>query len=365
MRARWKFILDGSKSEALLAVDLYNRSRAERSLEGFFIHMHLAWQYMLHARFHRDGVDYRYRLPNGRFKRIDGEPMTWDLKRCVKERWPDPQDVVRQNIELTVTIRNKVEHRFQDAMALVTAGYAQALLLNYDHELTTTFGEKHSLKHELRFPVFVSTVTADNLSFVEEALDQLPAGFLGFLRDHEAALDQTIVQDERYEFRVHLVPKVAPKTEADLAITYVRADDLTPSQRDEFARLGQAGTVFVHEKLRPVANADLYKPSQAAAKVEDRIPFRFTTHGQFTRAWKRLKVRPERDAKHREVTKSQYCMYDSPNNAYLYTEAFIDKLVKECSTAEGFEKLLGQKPTRKPVQRATPPAELAPVVKSA
>jgi hypothetical protein len=36
--------------------------------------MHIAWLYLLHAAFKRDGIDYRYRLPNGRFERIDGEP---------------------------------------------------------------------------------------------------------------------------------------------------------------------------------------------------------------------------------------------------------------------------------------------------
>ncbi len=348
MRARWKTILDGAKSEALLAVDVYNRSRNERSLEAFFIHIHLAWQYMLHARFHRDRIDYRYRLDNGRFKRMDGEPMTWDLRQCAKERWKNPKDPVRQNIELTIRIRNKVEHRFQDAMALVTAGYAQALLLNFEQELVDTFGQEHSLSQELRFPVFVGTVTVDQLRHAEEARKNLPSSFIDFLRNHEEALDPAVRDDERYEFRVHLVPKVAPKTQADLAVTYVRADDLTDAQRDEFSKLGGVGTVLVHEKLRSVANADLYRPSQAAHKVEAQIPFQFNTYGDFLKAWKKLKVRPGTGASHPERTDSRYCVYDKPNNAYLYTEAFIKKLVRECSTAEGFEKFLGKKPIPKP-----------------
>ena len=35
--------------EALLAVDLYDRSRRPRRLEGFFVHMHLAWLYLFEA----------------------------------------------------------------------------------------------------------------------------------------------------------------------------------------------------------------------------------------------------------------------------------------------------------------------------
>lgn len=82
-------MLEGARDEGLLAVDLYNQPRQPRRLEGFLVHMHIAWVYLLQAEFTRDGIDYRYRLPNNRFERIDGEPKTWDLKKCVSERWPD------------------------------------------------------------------------------------------------------------------------------------------------------------------------------------------------------------------------------------------------------------------------------------
>jgi hypothetical protein len=35
--------------------------------------MHLAWLYLLHARFARDEVGFRDRKDNGRFERFDGE----------------------------------------------------------------------------------------------------------------------------------------------------------------------------------------------------------------------------------------------------------------------------------------------------
>lgn len=55
--------------------------------------MHLAWLYLFHARFQRDKIDYRYRLPNGHSDRIDGEPKTRELQKCANVRWPieDPR----------------------------------------------------------------------------------------------------------------------------------------------------------------------------------------------------------------------------------------------------------------------------------
>ena len=123
MRARWRVMLDGATEEALLAVDLYNQPRQPRRLEGFFVHMHLAWLYLLHAEFRRDGIDFRYRLPSRRFERVDGEPKTWDLQKSVSKKWPDGGPA-GANLELTIALRNKIEHRYHEAVGVATAGYA-------------------------------------------------------------------------------------------------------------------------------------------------------------------------------------------------------------------------------------------------
>ncbi|MFC3761579.1 DUF3644 domain-containing protein [Tenggerimyces flavus] len=60
-----------SRDEASLAVRLYNDPAEMRSFEGFVIHMHLAWLYLLHAEFIRDGVDHR---STRRAWRFDHEP---------------------------------------------------------------------------------------------------------------------------------------------------------------------------------------------------------------------------------------------------------------------------------------------------
>jgi hypothetical protein len=122
-RPKYWHILQASKREALIAVDLYNRVASERSLEGFVVHMHLAWLYLHHARFQRDAVDFRYRESDGRrFVRVDGEVKTWELSRCLKETFPDGKSPVRANVEFFIKIRNKVEHRYEKLLATALAG---------------------------------------------------------------------------------------------------------------------------------------------------------------------------------------------------------------------------------------------------
>jgi hypothetical protein len=110
MPAGWRTMLEGARDEALLAVDLYNQPRQPRRLEIFLVHMHVAWLYLLHASLRRQGIPYHYTLPNGRIDRVDGEPRTWDLAECVARRW-DPNHPVRKNLELTLALRHRIEHR--------------------------------------------------------------------------------------------------------------------------------------------------------------------------------------------------------------------------------------------------------------
>jgi hypothetical protein len=69
-----------------------------RSLEGFFVHMHIASLYLFDAEFRKAGNNYHYRKPNGRHVREDGDKKTWDPQEVMKERWAE-KDPVRQILE--------------------------------------------------------------------------------------------------------------------------------------------------------------------------------------------------------------------------------------------------------------------------
>jgi hypothetical protein len=332
-------MLEGAIDEALLAVDLYNQPRRPRRLEGFLVHMHLAWVYLLHAQFRRDGTDYHYRLPNGRFERVDGERKTWDLSKSVSHRWPEG-GAVRKNLELTIALRNKIEHRYHEAIALATSGYAQALLLNFEEELTSAFGADASLGEKLRFPIFVGQITALGEARIEELHESLPNVTRDFLARFESDLDPLIVQDQRYEFRINLIPKLGPKTEADRAISFVREADLSEEEKTTLEALGRMGSVIVREQVRPVAGAGLMKPTLVVSRVQERIPFKFNMHS-FVESWKKLACRPLAGAAHPERTDERYVVYDVNHRDSLYTPAFIEKVVRETSTAARHLSFLG------------------------
>lgn len=343
----WRHILEGAKHEAIEAVDHYNRPMGKRGLEGFYVHMHMAWLYLLQAEFRRDKVDFRYRQKNGHFERVDGgEIKCWELARCVKERFPD-NSPVRKNLELTIRLRNRLEHRAARSTQLVTAGYAQSLLLNFEDELVEKFGTIQSLADSLRFPVYVANLVPMSGDHLERVLRSVPKATATLIAKFEAGLEPTVREDQRYEFRVLLTPMQGSKTNAELAITFVREDELTPAERRTLAGLGKKGTVVVRERLRPVAHLDDMKPSVVAQQVQERLPFQFSVYSHFPAAWKKLKVRPPSGDAHPERTDEKYCVYDAAHRDYLYTVAFIDKLVRELSTEEKFRAFFGKAPLRK------------------
>lgn len=344
-RALWRRILSASAAEVLVAVDLYNRPRHDRRVEAFFVHMHLGWLYLLHAHFHRRRIDYHYRKPgSNHFLRVDGEPKAWELATCIDRHWPDNNHPVRKNLELTIALRNKIEHRFTDASLDVAAsGYAQATLLNYEREITSLFGDAYSLADSLRFPVFIGTFTRASADRLKNAKHDLPAEVRSLIDDFQSQMDETVIDDSRYEFRIHLVQQTGAKTDADLALKFVREDELTDEQRAALAGLGREGTVIVRERQRSVASAGLLRPSDAVANVAAQVPFKFQMH-HFTRAWKRLQVRPATNDPHPERTDERYCIYDAPHRDYLYKGAFVSKLVRACKTEKGFRETTGLQP---------------------
>lgn len=353
--SKWSSALDAAVAEACLAVRLYNDPGERRSFEAFVVHMHLAWLYLLHAQFERDEVDYRYhKKSNPRLlEKIDGEPKRWELAKCVTERWP-AEGAVRANLEFFIALRNKIEHRFtkhQEELALAVGGRSQALLLNFEEELTAKFGVKHSLATSLRFPLFIGTFTTDGENALKQLHSKLPKELRRFIADSAADLPSTIRNDQKFDLRLRVVLELAKNTSSALAIQFTRFDDMTDEQKESVTEMGAHGTVFVREQKRNVSNFGWLKPRQVVSHVEARIPFQFNM-SHFVLAYKTEDIRPSAKSKTPHRTKEDFCTYDEPHKDYVYSPAYAERLVTKLSSEKGFKQLTGKKPKLKGV-RAT------------
>lgn len=348
---RWQTTLDASVEEACLAVRLYNDAAEARSFEGFVIHMHMAWLYLLHAEFIRDDVDFRYWDPqlNRRLLRIDGEPKRWELERSLKERWPSDGDPVRANIALFIRLRNRLEHRHahaDEALMLNLAGHAHALLVNYESELTEQFGANQSLALRLRLPIFVGTFSPQGEEALRRLRKSLPAELRSFVTDYEAGLDDEVIADSRYEFRLRAMVELAPKDPDAIAMQFTRYDDMTEEERQFAEELGRRGQVIIRDRKQSVSGLGRLMPTPAAAAVEAGLPYVFNL-SHFTEAWKRKKIRPPNGDPNPSRTNSDFCEYDEPTKSYRYTTAYVKHLISKCSTPAGFREATGREPRLK------------------
>lgn len=348
---RWQATLDASVEEACLAGRLYNDSAEARAFEGFVIHMHMAWLYLLHAQFIRDDIDYRYWDQNykKRLQKIDGEPRMWELERSMRERWPSESDPVRANISLFIRLRNRLEHRHAHADAalmLSLSGHAHALLVNYESELTDQFGANQSLALRLRLPIFVGTFTPQGEQALRRFRKTLPGDLRCFVTEYESALDESVTRDSRYEFRLRAMVELAPRDPDAVAMQFTRFSDMTDEEREMVEKLGRRGHVITRDRKQPVSGLGKLLPQRAAAEVAAVIPYVFNQH-HFTAAWTRGNVRPPRGDPTPDHTNPDFCEYDEPTKSYRFTKAYVKHLIKKCSTAEGFEEITGKSPQMK------------------
>jgi hypothetical protein len=85
-----------------------------------------------------------------------------------------PKNPLRKNIEFFIGLRNRIEHRYDAETALLVSGKTEALMLNYEDYLTETSGFEEGLAEELRFPIFVSSITGHAVTSIKEVRKRVP-----------------------------------------------------------------------------------------------------------------------------------------------------------------------------------------------
>lgn len=205
------------------------------------------------------------------------------------------------------------------------------------------FGEDEGLSDELRFPIFVGSFTEDAVQALKDVRGRAPRPVLDYIQDFDAALEPEVAGSDAYDFRVVLIPQQGPKTEADVAMSFVRLDELEPEQRDQV----ELALTIIREKQVPVANLGQLLPNQVVDRVREAIGLQFSSHDH-TRCWQHYEVRPAGDSATPERTKSDFCRWDAVFQRHTYTEAWIHYLTRKLSDPAEHESALGRPPTPVP-----------------
>jgi hypothetical protein len=218
--------------------------------------------------------------------------------------------------------------------------------VNYESELTSQFGAEASLAHRLRFPVFVGSFTEEGEAVLRQMRASLPAGLHRFLTRYHEELDPRVRDDSRFEFRLRLMQVTAGRGGDALPLDFVRLSDMSDEQCKALGEQARKGTVVVRDRAQPVSNHGLLKATVTARQVHARLPFRFNPSPP-QRAYLRLGVRPGSRDQQPERTNTDFCVWDELHHDYGYKPAFVDLLVRRCSSVEGFTEVTGRAPVLK------------------
>jgi hypothetical protein len=322
-RPRWWHQLQASKNEVLLAVDLYNRSGHQRQLEAFIVHVAMGWLKLFQARGERDGHDLYIREKTRRVRGHNGDWLLKPLHTLTNEMLADT-DPRRASLEFFTGLRNRIEHRYERDIATLVAGRTQAWILAYERTLEEWFGAEESLSEELRFPIFLSSISTDAVAALKSVRNRVPHGVLEWVQDFDASLEAGMTSDQQFDFKIYLVPHTGPKSEADAAISFVRVDELTDDQR---AVMDQIQTI-IREKQVPVSDLGALLPKQVAERVSAAIERPFSTNHHFNAA-RYFGARPAGNAPDPHNTRSDFCRFNTAFSQYVYTEAWVGFLVRK------------------------------------
>jgi hypothetical protein len=133
-----------------------------------------------------------------------------------------------------------------------------------------------------------------------------------------------------------------PKTDADMALNFVRQDDLSPEELQVLTE--KTGHIFIAEKFRNATNADEVLPRVAAAQIRERIPFEFGVNG-FTQIRKKWRIGPAKSVSKEQLPNSEgYCLYSPTFKQLVYLPKLVDKMAEALATESTYQDLLGKKP---------------------
>ena len=342
--------IDKCRSAAIAAVSSYNRPGSRFRTAEYLVMITIAWTAIFHAIFYRRHRRPWYRMRTSgagtgiRYMKIDGEPKHWDLAECLKQYYRDRTPPERKNLEFLLGLRNKIEHRHLPELDASLYGECQAALLNFERMLVDEFGRKYALTEQLAVALqFSQSIPAEKKRAAQVLASQNARTVKDYIQQFRGRLPSTVLNSTKYSFNVFLVPKVVNRNNvADVAVQFVHVDE---ASEEELSRLEKLN-VLIREKHIPIANLDLFNPSQVVAKLEERLPFQINmaTH---TDAWKHFRVRPPSNDPQPKRTRPEYCIYDGVHRDYVYTQAWVEKLVRELSTEGGYENVVGRKPRQK------------------
>lgn len=212
-----------AREAALAAISTYNNPTTEFKSETYIVLMVIAWTYLLHAYYRGKGVEYRY-YRQGPKRRIfhrtkHGAYKHWELERCLNDRECPLDRDTANNLRFLIGLRHEIEHQGTRSLDRHLSARYQACALNFNHYITTLFGDRYALDHQLSHSIqFLHLAPARGKG---KAM-QIPKRVQAYIAEFDGALTHEEYNSERYAYRLLFKKKLVNRPgQADEVVEFI------------------------------------------------------------------------------------------------------------------------------------------------
>jgi Protein of unknown function (DUF3644) len=301
-------LLIKARESMIAAVHTFNSAGLTFRAELFIVTSVIAWTYLLHAWFKREGIDYRHtRNQNGQpvvVQTPSGADKFWELSKCLSHTRCPIEQGAKDNLTFLLDLRHEIEHRSTNRIDDGVSAKLQACCINFNDAIKSLFGAQYALERRLPIALQFVTFSPDQRALLKKA-GGLPRHVETMMDAFENKLTPEQQADPRYAFRVFMVHKTANRAPgADLAV------ELIPPGSDISEKF--------HMALKEVEKRK-FLPAEIVATMQAEGWNRFTMNSH-TKLWKRLGAKDPAKSYGALAFGTQWCWY----------ETWLNRVREEC-----------------------------------
>lgn len=277
LSARGDELLLKAREAMIAAVSTFNSLGLMFRSELFIVTAIIAWTYLMHAWFRKQGIDYRYRDKNKQVVLTkNGAEKFWELGHCLTHaKCPLPEGSIK-NLQFLIELRHEIEHKSTDRIDDAISAKLQACCINFNDALQEHFGKNYALERRLPIALQFVTFNADQTAILKKA-STLPANIQTMMTAFQEALKPEQQNDPRFAFRTAFVQKVGKASNADIAVQFIKADS------EEAKEL--AHTIILKEVEKPT-----FTPGDIVMMMQKEGYPKFSMH-HHTMLWQELNAK--------------------------------------------------------------------------
>ena len=218
-------LLSKSRDAALAAIQVFNNPLMRFKSESYIVLMIIAWTYLLHAYYRKNGIEYRYYRMGKSRRRFDrtksGAFKYWELERCLNDaQCPVDRDVCN-NLRFLIQLRHEIEHQMTMQLDEYLGGRYQACAVNYNRYIKSLFGDNYGIDTHLTYSLQFLELSYDQLMRANDQ-DMIPARLQAFILSFDESLTEEEFNSEAFSYRLYFSKKMANRPgQADKVVEFL------------------------------------------------------------------------------------------------------------------------------------------------